>query len=256
MKIQFISDLHLELADNSRYLQQHPLPVTGDVLLLAGDTICLEQEHLMKHPFWKWASDHYERVIAVPGNHEYYAYYDLASIAPSRQGELFPNVHICSNSVEHLSDNIDVICSTLWAHIDVSNAYYTEQYVSDFHRIRFGEERLTAANFNRTHQQCVDFIKQAVASSPAKTKIVLTHHVPSPLVMSDEFAGSRINGAFVADLTDYIKHSDIDYWIFGHSHHTICDLIGHTQVLSNQFGYVSRDEHLLGFDASKHVIII
>lgn len=255
MKIQFVSDLHLELADNSRYLQQHPLPVTGDVLLLAGDTIYLEQEHLMKHPFWQWASENYKQVIAVPGNHEYYAYYDLASVAPSRRWELFPNVHICSNTVEHLSEDIDVICSTLWAHIDLQNAYYTEQYVSDFHRILFSEERLTTANFNRTHQQCVESIKQAVTASQAKTKIVLTHHVPSPLVMSDEFAGSRINGAFVADLTDYIKHSDIDYWIFGHSHRTLCDLIGHTQVLSNQLGYVARDEHLHGFDAGKYIII-
>ena len=73
--------------------------------------------------------------------------------------------------------------------------------------------------------------------------------------MSDEFHGSRINGAFVADLTDYIKHSNIDYWIFGHSHRTLCDLIGHTQVLSNQLGYVARDEHQFGFDAGKNIII-
>ena len=256
MNIQFVSDLHLELADNSRYLQQHPLPVTGDVLLLAGDTIYLEQEHLMKHPFWKWASDHYDRVIAIPGNHEYYAYCDLATIAPSCRWELFPNVHICSNTVEHLPNDIDIICSTLWAHIDLADAYYTEHYVSDFHRILYNNERLTAAHFNREHERCVAFIKESVAASQAKIKIVLTHHVPSPLVTSDEFDGSRINGAFVADLTDYIKHSDIDYWIFGHSHRTICDLIGHTQVLSNQLGYVARDEHLLGFDARKHIEII
>mgnify|MGYP002624729395 CR=1 FL=1 len=253
MKIQFVSDLHLELADNSRYLQQHPLPVTGDVLLLAGDTIYLEQEHLMKHPFWQWASEHYERVIAVSGNHEYYAFYDLATVNPSRRWELFPNVHIYSNTVEHLWSDIDIICSTLWAHIDLPNAYYTEQYVSDFHRIVYNNHRLTATDFNREHDRCVAFIKESVAASHAKIKLVLTHHVPSPLVMSDEFAGSRINGAFVADLTEFIKHSDIDFWIFGHSHRTLCDLIGHTQVLSNQLGYVACDEHLLGFDAGRYI---
>lgn len=253
MKIQFVSDLHLELTDNSRYLQQHPLPVTGDVLLLAGDTIYLEQEHLMKHPFWQWASENYKQVIAVPGNHEYYAFYDLAIVLPSRRWELFPNVHICSNTVEHLSEDIDVICSTLWAHIDLQNAYYTEQYVSDFHRIVYGEKLLTFADFNKVHEQCVKFIQKTVTDSNAQTKIVLTHHVPSPLVMSDEFRGSRINGAFVADLTDYIKCSDIAYWIFGHSHRTLCDLIGHTQVLSNQLGYVARGEHIHGFDGGMYI---
>lgn len=52
---------------------------------------------------------------------------------------------------------------------------------------------------------------------------------------------AKNNGAFMADLTEYIKHSDIDFWIFGHSHRTLCDLIGHTQVLSNLLGYVARD---------------
>ena len=64
---------------------------------------------------------------------------------------------------------------------------------------------------------------------------------------------AKNNGAFVTDLTEYIKHSDIDFWIFGHSHRTLCDLICHTQVLSNQLGYVARDEHLLGFDAGRYI---
>lgn len=37
MKLQFASDLHLEFADNWRYLRAHPLQVNGDILILAGD---------------------------------------------------------------------------------------------------------------------------------------------------------------------------------------------------------------------------
>ena len=253
MKLQFISDLHLELVDNIRYLKEN-LPVTGDILLIAGDSIYLGQEHLTKHPFWKWASSNYERVIAVPGNHEYYAFYDLASVPKSFRWELASNIHICSNTVEQVGD-IDIIASTLWAHIDIKDAYLTELYVSDFHRIRYGENLLTAGMFNKEHQQCVDFIKKSVAESSATTKIVLTHHVPSPLVTATEFKNSSINGAFVAELTDYIAQSDIKYWIYGHSHRSICKQIGNTQVLSNQLGYVSKQEFLHGFNPTARIYV-
>ena len=243
MKIQFASDLHLELMDNSRYLKEHPLQVTGDVLLLAGDTIYIEQEHLMKHPFWQWASDNYEEVIAVPGNHEFYAFYDIASLPESYRWELFPNVRICSNTVEHIGD-VDIIASTLWAHIDIQNAYHTERCVSDFHRIMYGDHLLTAADFNREHERCLQFVKQTVASSTAKTKIVLTHHVPTGLCTAFEFQGSTINGAFTVELGNYIADSDINYWIYGHSHRNIEAQIGDTRILSNQLGYVAHGEHL------------
>lgn len=253
MKLQFVSDLHLEITENSRYLKEY-LPVTGEVLLIAGDSIYLEQEHLIKHPFWKWAADNYERVIAVPGNHEYYAFYDLASVPKSHRWELASNVHICSNTVEHIGD-VDIIASTLWAYIELKDAYLNESYVSDFYRIRYGKNNLTAAMFNKEHQSCVDFIKKSVEKSRATTKIVLTHHVPSPIVTAEEFKNSPINGSFVADLTDYIAQSDIDYWIYGHSHRSICKQIGKTQVLSNQLGYVSKREYLHGFNPTAHICV-
>ena len=256
MKIQFASDLHLELMDNSRYLKEHPLQVTGDVLLLAGDTIYIEQEHLMKHPFWQWASDNYEEVIAVPGNHEFYAFYDIASLPESYRWELFPNVRICSNTVEHIGD-ADIIASTLWAHIDIQNAYHTERCVSDFHRIVYGDHLLTAADFNREHERCLQFVKQTVASSTAKTKIVLTHHVPTGLCTAFEFQGSAINGAFTVELGNYIADSDINYWIYGHSHRNIEAQIGDTRILSNQLGYVAHGEHLSnGFNQGRAIEVL
>ena len=41
MKIQYASDLHLELSGNSKYVKEIPFEVTGDVLVLAGDTAYL-----------------------------------------------------------------------------------------------------------------------------------------------------------------------------------------------------------------------
>ena len=41
MKIQYMSDLHMEFAENSRCLKHNEFPVTGDVLVLAGDIFYL-----------------------------------------------------------------------------------------------------------------------------------------------------------------------------------------------------------------------
>lgn len=243
MRIQFASDLHLELSDNSRYLKEHPLPVVGDVLLLAGDIIYLEQENLIRHPFWQWAADHFKQVIAIPGNHEFYAFYDIASLPESCCWELFPNVKIYSNAVVRIG-NADIITSTMWAHIDIKDAYSTERYVSDFRRIRYGDNLLTAADFNREHAKCLNFVKQAVANSTMRTKIVLSHHVPTGLCTAPEFSGSNINGAFTVELGNYIADSDIDYWIYGHSHRNIDARIGRTRILSNQLGYIAHNEHI------------
>lgn len=41
MRIQYMSDLHLEFQENSIFLKQNEMPVTGEVLVLAGDIFYL-----------------------------------------------------------------------------------------------------------------------------------------------------------------------------------------------------------------------
>jgi hypothetical protein len=131
-------------------------------------------------------------------------------------------VHSYYNAVVRIED-VDIILSTLWSKIPLKEAYYTEQVVSDFRRIMYNGELLTFAEFNREHERCFSFVKQAVANSDAKTTIVVTHHVPSFRMQDTRFADSKANGAFTVELDDYIQESGIDYWIYGHSHYnTLC----------------------------------
>ncbi len=251
MKIQYASDLHLEFADNWRYLKQNPLEVTGDILILAGDIGYLGDDNYSLHPFWDWASENYKEVIIALGNHEFYKYYDIATLEDGTCFEIRSNVKAYYNSVVTIGD-VDIIVSTLWAYIPFEDAYYTEQYVSDFRRIMYNSEVLTSAAFNREHERCKEFIFSAASNSSATHKIVVTHHVPSFLMLAPEFKGSKANGAFTVELFDNIEASDIDYWIYGHSHRNIDQLIGCTQCLSNQLGYVFSNEHHT-FDKGKHI---
>ena len=115
----------------------------------------------------------------------------------------------------------------------------------------YGEHRLTADDFNHEHERCLTFIKHAVSESDAIKKIVLTHHVPTQLCTAAEFLNSTINGAFTVELGNYIADSQINYWIYGHSHRNIKAQIGDTLIMSNQLGYISHGEHLMnGFNPS------
>ena len=254
MKIQYASDLHLEFADNWRILkQEEPMNVCGDILVLAGDIGYLGDDNYQTHPFWDWASKNYQQVIVALGNHEFYKFYNLASMHDGLIGEIRPNIHYYYNAVVHIQD-IDIIVSTLWANIALEDAYTTEHSVTDFRRILYCEDILTFADFNREHKRCLEFVKQSVADSMAKHIIVVTHHVPSFQLMSPEFLGSHINGAFTVELADYIATSGIDYWIYGHSHRNIDKTIGTTRCVCNQFGYAFHNEHL-AFDRNKIIEI-
>lgn len=44
MRIQYMSDLHLEFSENSMFLKQNEIPVTGEVLALAGDIFYLKDK--------------------------------------------------------------------------------------------------------------------------------------------------------------------------------------------------------------------
>lgn len=254
MKIQFASDLHLEFRENWGVLREkQPMDVCGDILVLAGDIGYLGDDNYSSHPFWDWAAENYRQVIVALGNHEFYKYYDLASLKDGTVGEIRPNVHYYYNKVVRVGE-VDFIVSTLWAYIEPKYAGITEKGVSDFYRILYGEDLLSAADFNREHQRCLNFIKNAVEQSTAKHKVVVTHHVPSALLVAPEFTGSPINGAFTADLTDYIRSSGIDYWIYGHSHRNIDKNVGATRCLSNQFGYAFHGEHA-SFDRTKIIEI-
>ncbi len=242
MKIQYASDLHLEFAENASYLKHHPLEVTGDILVLAGDIGYLGDDNYGKHPFWSWASENYRQVIVCMGNHEFYKYYDIASLEDGYCLEIRPNVHSYYNSIVHIEDT-DIVISTLWGCIPLEEAYYTENVISDFRRILYKGELLTSAEFNNECRKCVDFIRKSVADSKARHKIVVTHHVPSFRMLHPKFAGSKANGAFTVELEDYIKDSGIEYWIYGHSHYNIDVQIGGTQCVCNQLGYVFHNEH-------------
>jgi hypothetical protein len=108
LKIQFVSDLHLEFPDNRAWLAAHPLEVTGDILLIAGDSAYLDlpdsgRETYKAYDFWDWAARNYKQVIVCLGNHDFYGYYYLSTMPDGYCLDIRPNVKAYYNQVLHLT---------------------------------------------------------------------------------------------------------------------------------------------------------
>ena len=237
MKIQYASDLHLEFESNKQYLIDEPIKVTGDILILAGDIHVIDSPQFSSAPFWDWASKNYKQVIVAFGNHEYYGGFDLSKTTDGFKYKIRDNIYYYYNCVITIED-VDIIVSTLWSYIHKENEQKCVNGISDFELIQYEGKKLTAEIFNNEHQKCLNFIKKSLKDSKAKTKIVVTHHVPSSLLTAEEFRGQQLTDAFTVDLTDYIKKCGAKYWIFGHSHRNINKVIGKTSCICNQVGYI------------------
>ena len=209
MKIQYASDLHLELSGNSKYVKDIPFEVTGDILVLAGDTAYLRDKNLPDSKFWKWASENYRKVFLVPGNHEYYGFGDVLENGDSWSREILPNVHYHQNKVVRVDDT-DFILSTLWSQINPANEFAIWQGMSDFYQIRYGGKPFMPGHFNDEHRKCLEFIKKSVAESNAKHIVVVTHHLPTMALVASHHKRSPLNSAFANNLDDFIAESRID----------------------------------------------
>lgn len=244
MKIQFASDLHLEMSVNVAWIQSHPLDVTGEILVLAGDTAYLEEG--VPDWFLDWASTSYKQVMLIPGNHEFYHFGDVAKLGDSWLWMLRENVGYYYNKVVRI-DNTDFILSTMWSHIPETEMFQVQRGLNDFRQILYNGAILTPDEYNNEHEQCKQFIMENVVQSKADHIVVVTHHVPTSLAVVPQHVGSTLNSAFTVEMDDFIADSRIDYWIYGHSRTNIDAEIDGTRILANQLGYVAYGEQYNGF---------
>jgi len=239
--MQYCSDLHLEFKDNREYLLRKPLEKAADILLIAGDFFYLGIPTGEIDPFLDDLSKRWERVLVIPGNHEFYFGQDVTGNGRSWHLSLRDNVSYHYNEVVSI-DDADVILSTMWSYVPPQSASAVRRGLNDFCNISYDGHRMTVPDFNREHEKCVNFIAEAVEKSTARAKVVVTHHLPSMAVVSPQHYHSTINSGFAVELGKYIEDSGIDVWVFGHSHANLDATIGKTRLLSNQLGYVAVGE--------------
>ena len=238
MKIQYASDLHLELRDNMNYLKSNPLPVIGEILVLAGDIYYLDNPSITHLRFWDWCAEHFQYTLIVPGNHEYYNYSDIYERGDSWRWMLRNNVGYFQNQAVRIGD-VAFFLTTLWSVITNPNKTIVSRSLNDYYRIKYGKRLLTPDDINALHIKCLDFLDKGLELDE-KHKVVVSHHVPARSCVAPCHIDSPLTDAFCANLDKFIEHKNIDAWIYGHSHTNIDRAIGKTRIMCNQLGYVNN----------------
>ena len=268
MKIQLVSDLHLEFADiNIQNLNG------ADVLILSGD-ICVAQDlhdHIAAdfnpysqgafadlnrkqqrvqrfRDFFKRVSFQFPNVIYVMGNHEHYH----GKFDRSRQYFLdefaklgITNIHLLDNDTKEI-DGVHFVGGTLWTDMnkgDPLTVHAIETMMNDFRVIRIANEdfrKFLPSRAVREHIKTKQYIKVVLEGLPEDARVVVVgHHAPSHMSIHEQYKHDDLmNGGYASDLSEFIlDRPKIKVWTHGHMHQCFDYMIGDTRVLCNPRGY-------------------
>lgn len=233
MRLHILSDLHIETT-------AFDPPETGaDVVVLAGDIHNGTQG-------LEWAATRFagQRVLYVPGNHEYYDG-DLRSgmeTLAARAREL--GITLLDNAMTEI-DGVRFLGSTLWTDFCLDGADRRDEvmklslpFIVDFRAIRDGDGLFTPEASVRLHAASRKWLGERLAERFSGPTVVITHHAPHPLSVHARFARHPANGGFVSNLENAMGTAVL--WIHGHTHNSFDYSVKGTRVVCNPRGYVYK----------------
>jgi predicted phosphohydrolase len=220
----------------------------GDILVLAGDIVPFAV--MDKHQdFFSYLADNFKTTYWLPGNHEYY-HFDIAEKSGVLNEAIRSKVFLVNNtSVVH--ENVKLVFSTLWSNISPGYQWQIERNLNDFHLIKHKGFRFSSEQYNQLHEESLAFIQNELKTVKDEKVAVFTHHCPTFLNYPEQYKGDVLNEAFAVELHNLIESSEIACWVYGHHHTNTPEFtIGNTRLITNQLGYVQRNEHRL-FEINK-----
>ena len=233
LKIQIISDLHLEFGNMSVPM------VDRDLLIIAGDL------DIGKKPI-KFINEQLKisPVIYILGNHEFY-HQDYDEIMDFWKKIKLKNFYFLENSAVELS-GIRFLGAILWTDINQGNNNDIETAkvgLNDFRVIRKENWKFTPEDSIILHNQSIKWLRNELKKEFNGKTVVITHHLPSYLSVHKKYEKSPINPCFYSDLDDLIKKFKPNLWIHGHTHDSFDYVLDHTRIVCNPRGYNNIEEN-------------
>ncbi len=242
MRVRIYSDLHLEIDPRPAVLEG--LANDVDLVILAGDI------HTRSRGV-SWAQQNFEVPVAyISGNHEFYKGHVDRTLQSMQELAAGTNVHVLENE-SLLIGNLRILGATAWTDFSTGGHVFQSSQearrgMNDFRLIRAGEgyRALSVSDVIDRNHQTYHWLKQALSEKFAGKTMVVTHHCPLVEYCGPE-QGSSLMPAYSNNWPELVGQAD--YWVFGHTHSHVDEIVSGCRLVSNPKGYPSEE---CGFDPS------
>ena len=250
LSLQIVSDLHIEYKNNSIPNPLDYVKPVSKILVLAGDIGSLYKFEQLRG-FLKKLCVHFEYVLYIPGNHEFYMQHDYDNNNPVSMEVLLGRLLSIEHEIENLYilnrrsvilNNICITGCTLWSKAEVK----IPKFIVRIHG-------MTTDLYNKKHYNDLKYINKMIDHCQENNMklIVITHHCPSFNIMdntykmlySNDFGKENIKkrdryvSLYFSKLDNLLIKEKVHTWICGHIHQNF-DYIskGGTRLIGNQYG--------------------
>ena len=250
LSLQIVSDLHIEYKNNSIPNPLDYVKPISKILVLAGDIGSLYKFEQLRG-FLKKLCVHFEYVLYIPGNHEFYMQHDYDNNNPVSMEVLLGRLLSIEHEIENLYilnrrsvilNNICITGCTLWSKAEVK----IPKFIVRIHG-------MTTDLYNKKHYNDLKYINKMIDHCQENNMklIVITHHCPSFNIMdntykmlySNDFGKENIKkrdryvSLYFSKLDNLLIKEKVHTWICGHIHQNF-DYIskGGTRLIGNQYG--------------------
>ena len=264
MKIQLLSDLHLEANPHAQF---SPAP-DADLLVLAGD-IGSYQDRTQGPPLAEpdWGLQRFSPlrqyagwpvpVLFVPGNHEYDGRdWDETHRALRATCERLGLIWLEREVWTH--GRVRFVGTTLWSDYDALPQHPRDKLyrAANFHLQKMATQRhgalFDAAAMRELALECQAWLRDALSQPFDGTTVAVTHFAPTLHSADPRYGLTPGTAAFCNALDGLLPLADV--WMHGHLHCPQDQRVGRCRIVANPLGYASKGEQA-AFQATRCVSV-
>jgi hypothetical protein len=214
MRIQYASDLHLELWNKETFDQT--LEPVAPYLILCGDIAKLNAPNLRQ--FLEYCSERWKTIFWIPGNEEIWYYSSVENTSLKKMEEIcssYKNIIILYKNTYMLDENLLLVGLPLW-HVprnEIMLHYHNNIYIKP---IPLPVDEKT---FLKAHNENVKFLTYIIKNATTPL-LICSYYPPFTWLYEEDWIQEPASAVIDRDLEKLITYPIIS-WLVGHNHKPI-----------------------------------